>query len=120
MGTINGQSITVAEVSLVPKSNTAPTAPLLGGDTVIGGSGIASGTVNASDGDGDTLHYSVDGPGGASTKVLSNGAIVTVDANGKWHYIPGLNSGDLGGLVSSIALSTFTIYVTDGKGGVCV
>ncbi|MGN7782619.1 Ig-like domain-containing protein, partial [Mycolicibacterium sp. 22603] len=117
VGTINGQSITVAEVSLVPKSNTAPTAPLLGGDTVIGGSGIASGTVNASDADGDTLHYSVDGPGGASTKVLANGAIVTVDANGKWHYIPGLNSGDLGGLVSSIALSTFTIYVTDGKGG---
>ncbi|AXK75738.1 beta strand repeat-containing protein [Mycolicibacterium neoaurum] len=117
VGTINGQSITVAEVSLVPKANTAPTAPLLGGDTVIGGSGIASGTVNASDADGDTLHYSVDGPGGSSTKVLSNGAIVTVDANGKWHYIPGLNSGDLGGLVSSIALSTFTIYVTDGKGG---
>ncbi|MGU3653235.1 Ig-like domain-containing protein, partial [Mycolicibacterium sp. A43C] len=117
VGTINGQSITVAEVSLVPKSNTAPTAPLLGGDTVIGGSGIASGTVNASDADGDTLHFSVDGPGGSSTKVLSNGAIVTVDANGKWHYIPGLNSGDLGGLVSSIALSSFTIYVTDGKGG---
>ncbi|WP_418888436.1 beta strand repeat-containing protein [Mycolicibacterium neoaurum] len=117
VGTINGQSITVAEVSVVPKKNSAPSAPMVGGDTVFGGSGIASGTVNASDADGDTLHFSVDGPGGASTKVLSNGAIVTVDANGKWHYIPGLNSGDLGGLVSSIALSSFTIYVTDGKGG---
>ena len=117
VGTIDGQSITVAEVSVVPKKNSAPSAPMVGGDTVFGGSGIASGTVNASDADGDTLHFSVDGPGGASTKVLSNGAIVTVDANGKWHYIPGLNSGDLGGLVSSIALSSFTIYVTDGKGG---
>ncbi|WP_304117299.1 Ig-like domain-containing protein, partial [Mycolicibacterium bacteremicum] len=117
MGTVDGQTIAVAVVSVVPKTNTAPTSPLLGGDTVIGGSGIASGNVGADDADGDTLHYSVDGYGGASTKVLSNGAIVTVDQNGKWHYIPGLDSGDLGGLVPSIALSSFTVYVTDGKGG---
>ena len=117
MGTVGGQTIAVAVVSVVPKSNAAPTAPALGGDTVIGGSGIASGTVTASDADGDTLHYSVSGYGGSSTRVLSNGSIVTVDQNGNWHYIPGLNSGDLGGLVPSIALSTFTVYISDGKGG---
>ncbi|TLH63231.1 hypothetical protein C1S81_00015, partial [Mycolicibacterium neoaurum] len=115
VGTVDGQSITVATVKVVPKPNVAPTAPLIGGDTVIGGSGIASGTVHASDENGDTLHYSVDGPGGSSTKVLSNGAIVTVDQNGNWHYIPGLDSGDP--VFGAIALSTFTIYVTDGKGG---
>ena len=45
--------------------------------------------------------------------MLSNGSIVTVDANGKWSYVPGQNSGILGAIVGS----TFTVYVSDGKGG---
>lgn len=113
IGTVNGLSITVATVSLVPKPNVAPTSPLLDGATIIGGSGIATGNIGASDDNGDTLHYSVTGYGGSSTKVLANGSIVTVDANGKWSYIPGLNSGVLGVILAS----TFTVYVSDGKGG---
>jgi VCBS repeat-containing protein len=117
VGVVNGVEITVANVSVVPKSNAAPTSPLTDGATILGGSGIATGNIGASDANGDTLHYSVTGYGGSSTKVLSNGSIVTVDANGKWSYVPGLNSGDLGGLVPSIALSSFTVYISDGKGG---
>lgn len=113
VGTVNGLSITVATVSLVPKPNVAPTSPLLDGATVVGGSGIATGNIGASDANGDTLHYSVTGYGGSSSKVLANGSIVTVDANGKWSYVPGLNSGFLGAIVGS----TFTVYVSDGKGG---
>ncbi len=45
--------------------------------------------------------------------MLANGSIVTVDANGKWSYVPGLNSGFLGAIVGS----SFTVYVSDGKGG---
>ncbi|MGW0158623.1 Ig-like domain-containing protein [Mycobacterium sp. NPDC003323] len=113
VGTVDGKSITIATVTVVPRPNVAPTSPLIDGDTVVGGSGIATGTINASDENGDTLHYSVTGHGGASTKVLSNGAIVTVDQNGKWHYIPGLNSGTLGVILAS----SFTVYISDGKGG---
>ncbi|ORA02096.1 hypothetical protein BST17_25185 [Mycolicibacterium bacteremicum] len=113
VGTVDGKSITIATVTVVPKPNVAPTAPALDGAVVVGGSGIASGNIGASDANGDTLHYSVDGYGGASTKVLANGAIVTVDQNGKWHYIPGLNSGTLGVILAS----SFTVYISDGKGG---
>ena len=113
MGTIDGQSITVAEVSLVPKVNSGPSSKPLDGAVIAGGSGIATGNVGASDDDNDTLHYSVTGYGGGSSKLLGNGAIVTVDANGKWSYVPGLNSGVLGAIVGS----SFTVYITDGKGG---
>ncbi|MGK2853818.1 MAG: beta strand repeat-containing protein, partial [Microbacteriaceae bacterium] len=119
LGTIDGFSITVAEVSLVPKKNTVPTADGIDGAVVLlgVGSGIATGNVEADDDDGDSLHYSVTGYGGASTKVLSNGAIVTVDSTGKWSYIPGQNSGDLNGVSPTILASSFTVYVSDGKGG---
>ncbi|SDD83993.1 VCBS repeat-containing protein, partial [Mycolicibacterium neoaurum] len=113
VGTINGQSITVAEVSVVPKVNSGPSSKPLDGAVIAGGSGIATGNVGASDDDNDTLHYSVTGYGGGSSKLLGNGAIVTVDANGKWSYVPGLNSGVLGAIVGS----SFTVYITDGKGG---
>lgn len=115
VGTLDGQSITVATVNVVPKSNTAPSVDPIDLVTVIGGTGIATGNVSAHDADNDTLHYSVTGFGGASTKVLSNGAIVTVDSTGKWSYIPGLDSGDP--LFGTITLSSFTVYVTDSKGG---
>uniref|UniRef100_UPI0026F14F0D beta strand repeat-containing protein n=1 Tax=Mycolicibacterium bacteremicum TaxID=564198 RepID=UPI0026F14F0D len=113
VGTIGGQTITVANVSLVPKVNSTPTSKGIDGAVIVGGSGIATGNVDADDDDNDTLHYSVVGYGGGSSKVLGNGSIVTVDANGKWSYVPGQNSGVLGAIVGS----TFTVYVTDGKGG---
>lgn len=107
-----GLQITVAEVSVTPiPPNHDPEVDLA--DAGIGDSaGIVHGNVDASDADGDELHYSVTGYGGAQSVVLSNGAIVQVDDEGNWTYIPPLHGGILGAIGD-----LFTIYVDDGRGG---
>ncbi|MGO0059118.1 Ig-like domain-containing protein [Brevibacillus fluminis] len=60
-----------------------------------------SGTVTASDADGDTLTYSV--------KTNADHGTVTVNpADGSWTYTPNANY---------VGLDTFTVEVSDGKGG---
>ncbi len=76
-------------------------------------SGVVTGAVLGTDIDGDPLQYSVAGYGGAQAAVLSNGALVVVDSDGTWTYIPPRDGGGLLGTV----VDDFTIYVTDGRGG---
>lgn len=112
VGTAYGLSLKVASLTVTPIApKHAPTADAVAvgvGDSI----GIAQGNVHASDEDGDTLTYSVTGYDGASSAVLSNGAVVQVDADGNWAYIPPTTGGVLG-----VILDGFTVYVSDGNGG---
>lgn len=112
VGTAFGLDVTVVTVTVTPVApNRAPTADAVGaglGDSI----GVVKGNVHASDEDGDTLAYSVTGYGGAASTVLSNGAVVQVDANGNWAYIPPTSGG-----IAGVIIDSFTVYVTDGRGG---
>ena len=107
-----GHAVTLAalSVSTVPP-NHDPSVSLLGGG-VGDSAGIVRGTVNASDPDGDPLSFSVTGYDGDASAVRSNGSVVQVDDQGRWTYIPSLDGGTLG-----LIGDTFTVYVSDGRGG---
>ncbi|MDE4302060.1 Ig-like domain-containing protein, partial [Phaeobacter gallaeciensis] len=96
----------------VASVNDAPTASGGSGSVTEDGTLTTSGSITASDADGDSLGYSVVG-GGAG-----NYGSLTVDASGNWEYIlanaannvQALNSGDA-------VLDSFQILVDDGNGG---
>jgi VCBS repeat-containing protein len=107
-----GFAISTVTVHLV-SPNTPPVVLPVGTAIPDLATGLVTGTVVGTDVDGDTLHYSVTGYGGALAAELSNGGMAVVDSSGKWIYIPPVDGGGFLGAV----VDDFTIYVTDGRGG---
>ncbi|OLS40375.1 Ig-like domain-containing protein [Bacillus sp. MRMR6] len=93
-----GASVTV-KVTVNEPPNTMPVVNEVDPVTTVKNTSVG-GSVEASDADGDTLTYAV-------TTAASNGTVV-VDALGKWTYSPA---------AGFVGVDSFTITVSDGKGG---
>ena len=107
-----GNVLTVAALSLVPKPNGEPTHVRPGAvkPFEVDSIGIVRGHVHGSDptADGPGMTYSVTDHGGAASAKLGSGAIVNVDASGRWTYIPP-SAGE-------VLADSFTIYVSGRDG----
>ena len=105
-----GASTDVVVTVTIPTINIAP----IGGvpsNTLGDNNGVVRGQVTAViNTDGDPLSYSIKGSDGASTAYTGAGAIVHVDAAGNYTYIPPASS-------SGVIADSFTIVVSDGRGG---
>lgn len=99
-------SAVLVTVAISPK-NTAP----LAGTTTVGtpnaSTGVVTGTVKATDADGDTLSYS-----GPST--TTKGSVTVNAGTGAFIYTPTVSAR---GSATGSTTDTFTVTVTDGYGG---
>ena len=107
-----GGSASAVVTVVVSPSNAAPVA----GTAVVGSpndsTGVVTGTLNATDADGDALTYS-----GSTT--TSKGAVV-VNANGSFTYTPtaeAQRNAALPGTAAASLSDTFLVTVIDGYGG---
>ncbi|KKJ76815.1 hypothetical protein WH95_11025, partial [Kiloniella litopenaei] len=103
----NGDVATENVVITVSGSNDGPVA-VSGVNTAVEDGGVVTGTLSASDIDGDTLSYSLNtGP--------SEGSVV-VNTDGSYSFDPGVGFQDLG--VGESRDVSFSYDVSDGNGGV--
>jgi hypothetical protein len=93
---------TAAEIA--ESLNVAPTAPATGAASGDEDAVAITGTVGATDADGDTLTYTI--PATGNPGAPTNGT-VTIDATGAYTYVPAANFN---------GTDTFTVTVNDGHG----
>ncbi|MEH3138907.1 MAG: Ig-like domain-containing protein [Mycobacterium kyogaense] len=110
-GHVGGSASVTVSVAILPAANSAPT----NGTATVGqpdSSGKVSGTVSATDANGDQLTYT----GSTST---AKGAVV-VNANGTFVYTPtdaARHAASALGASSTVTRDTFIVTVADGRGG---
>ncbi|WP_157850919.1 beta strand repeat-containing protein [Mycolicibacterium obuense] len=110
-GHLGGTIAVTVSVAILPAPNSAPT----GGIATVGqpdSSGKVNGTVSATDADGDPLTY-------AGSTTTAKGAVV-VNSDGTFVYTPtdaARHAASALGASSTLKQDTFTVTVSDGRGG---
>ena len=107
-----GTTTTTVSVAIAP-ANSAPTTTTTVGDPD-SVTGAVTGTITASDADGDTLTYAV-------SPTAKGGTIVVDEATGEFVYLPTRSARDAAAAADADAddlVDTFDITVNDGHGGI--
>jgi len=111
-----GSATALVTVTIAPSTGSSSNNTPVAGFATIGApnanTGVVSGQINATDPDGDTLTYS-------PTSSPSKGVVV-VQPNGSFDYTPTVGARHAAakdGVESSAQIDTFTITVSDGRGG---
>ncbi|MCP9274685.1 Ig-like domain-containing protein, partial [Mycolicibacterium arenosum] len=98
-------------LTIIPK-NTAPTNPIATVGNPNPATGVVTGTVRATDADGDTLSY--------TTPAATSKGAVTITGTGDFTYTPTAAARRAAAAVNAPASAktdTFTVTITDGHGG---